>query len=191
MIRMRLNSSAFSMMELMLVIGILSVLGSVLFVSVQNKDRAAKIEQCKANLLAIAEAMENFKANDGEYIHSGVYKYRENGTLKTLDLNFGTAESTKFYNSVDTVDIAKLIEHGNVKICKAFKNLPVQCPADGDKRSSASTSYRIQLNPYNYTIYCTCSTAHSLQSGFPRYVHGTGTNGQITVNAKLQTNADE
>ena len=192
MIRRSVCSRGFTLVELLVVLAIISVLAAFLVLSIRNRDRSAKIEQCKANLVAIADAMESFKASDGEYIHSGDYKYKDGTSVRTLTLNFGTAENTsEFYNSEDDVDVAMLIEHSDVGICSAFKNLPVQCPADDVVRTAASTSYKIKLNPNNYTIYCTCGELHGLSTGFPRYLHGVGSNGQITVDAKVQTQASD
>lgn len=179
------RSYGFTLLELIVVLSIVSILAASLMMGLRHRDRSAKVEQCKANLLAIANAMESFKSNDGEYIHSGDYKYKDGSTVKTKSLNFGTSDSdSNFMKSADDIDLGKLIEQGDsgIHIFSAFKALPYQCPADDTVRTSTATSYRVMLNPQAFTVYCTCSDKHNLENKFPRYFRAR--DGEIKLQAR-------
>ncbi len=189
-------SRGFTLIELMVVVGIIAILASSLYMMLRNRDRSTKLGQCRANLYAISDAMESFKAKDGEYPHSATYKWIVKGTKVNADVTFTTpASSTTMYASEDEVDVKDLIS--KFKTLGEFQSLPVQCPADPDihkNDGTTATSYKIILNPYNYTIYCTCGAQHGgdVVAGYPKYIHGcVGSEGSVTTIGKVVSNADE
>ena len=175
----------------MVVIAIIAVVLVAITRGYRNRDRSAKLLQCRANLVAIADAMEAFKQNDGEYIHSRKYDFSTtaaggSASKDTVTVSFGGGGGSEYYNTEEEVDIAQLIALSDKSLFKPFANLPVQCPADPTERSKTETSYKVVCNPFNFTVYCTCGEQHSLGSGFPRYIHGENNNGNITVKAGLE-----
>lgn len=192
--RSALRLRAFTLVEIMVVITIVAVVLVAITRGYRNRDRSTKLLQCRANLVAIANAMESFKQNQGEYIHSKEYKFYStkaggDATQDSVTVSLGGG-SGKYYATEEDVDIAKLIELGDKSVCKCFADLPVQCPADPEERSASATSYHVVCNPFNFTVYCTCGEYHYLTSGFPRYIHGVNTmdsdGGQVTVKAGLE-----
>lgn len=174
----------------MVVIAIIAVVLVAITRGYRNRDRSAKLLQCRANLVAIADAMEAFKQNYGEYIHSGEYRFSTTvaggaRSADTVNVSFGGGGGED-YETEEEVDIAQLIALSDKSLFKSFANLPVQCPADPTERSKTETSYKVVCNPYNFTVYCTCGEQHSLGSGFPRYIHGFNDKGTVSVKAGLE-----
>ena len=123
--------------------------------------------------------MEYFKSNEGEYVHSGDYYHGTGANPTKVTLNFGTSgSSANLYESNDIVDVSELERQcANLGY---FQNLKLACPVDGDVQLDGGCSYKIELNPFNYTIYCTCGTAHGLSgANYPKYVNGFTTSDNI------------
>lgn len=66
MIRLK-RVKAFTLIEIMIVITVIGILGSIMIVSVKGRKEQQKLEACKANILTIADSVEGYKVSNGYY----------------------------------------------------------------------------------------------------------------------------
>lgn len=83
---------AFSLVELLVVIGIIAVLAGVLFSTIGGGTESAKIARCMSNMRNLAAACQTYGAEKGYYPHAGSIEYM------TIDESDGVAQAKEVYH---------------------------------------------------------------------------------------------
>ena len=85
-------SQGFSLVELLVVIGIIAVLASVLFATIGGGTESAKTARCLSNMRNLATACQTYGAEHGRYPHAGSIEYM------TIDESDGVARAKAVYH---------------------------------------------------------------------------------------------
>ena len=140
------NLMAFSLMEILIVVAIIAILSSVIVYKSRNIKANQQVQQCRANILQIATALEAYKVSNGFYIPPN----SKAGTI-------GSASNAGSYRIICSNGNGELLDFDE------FKFIPLlHCPL-GDLHSTSVSngvtingaySYGIRLRNEEYSLRC-------------------------------------
>jgi prepilin-type processing-associated H-X9-DG protein len=180
--------SAFTLVELLVVIGIIAVLIGLLLPTLSRARRQAQIIQCASNLRQLGHAVHLYLADNKG-------KYPQYSLANRPGVGESLFQNNKFYLWGDPVTVGGTVTTSRLLDPYTHKLIP-QCPLETGYRQSMGTNfdgrtfYEIYGTSYCYNVGLEDATAPAGPDGKIRYVLWNVATGQVRNTSRLVMGGD-